>query len=122
MEKKVIKICSIIQILLSIVTYFSISSHFDADEEIFALLAHTDFIATMLRLSIYIVPGIHLLSGLYGLVFDEKKLLYIICVLEILSCALTFTFIGNSLYMFILSILGLVVSIIYFIAIVLIKK
>ena len=122
MEKKVIKICSIIQILLSIVTYFSISSHFDADEEIFALLAHTDFIATMLRLSIYIVPGIHLLCGLYGLVFDEKKLLYIICSLEILSCALTFTFIGNSLYMLILSIFGLVVAIIYFIAVVSLKK
>jgi len=109
--------------ILALVAYFSISYHFDSDKTIFKLLANTDFIATMLRLSIYVVPGIHLLAGLYGLVFDDTKILLVISVIEVISSALSFTFIGNSTYMLVLSIIASVLALIYLInVIILIKK
>lgn len=121
MNKKIIKVMSVLQIILSIVAYVSMVVHFDSDRKIFALLAHTDFVGTILRLALYIVPGIHLLSGLYGLVFSDKKILLIISIVEIISCGLTFTFIGKSSYMLILSIVSVVIAAIYLINVVLIK-
>lgn len=122
MNKKIIKVMAILQIVLSIVAYISMVVHFDNDAKVFAMLAHTDFVGTMLRLGLYIVPGIHLLSGLYGLVFSEKKILLIISIVELISCALTFTFIGKSTYMLILSIISVVIALIYLINVILIKK
>ena len=122
MGKRIVKAMSVLQIILAMVSYFSISIHFDNDAKIFGLLANTDFVATILRLSIYMVPGIHLLSGLYGLVFSDKKILLFIIAIEITSCALAFTYIGSSQYMLILSIIGLTISILYLIGTLLIKK
>lgn len=122
MNKKIIKVISILQIVLAIVAYFSITYHFNNDKSIFGLLANTDFVATMLRLSIYIVPGIHLLSGLYGLVFIDKKILLIISVVETISSALSFTFIGKSEYMLVLSIISIVLALIYLINVTLMKN
>ena len=122
MNKKIIKVMSVLQIILSIVAYVSMVIHFDSDREVYAMLAHTDFIGTMLRLGLYIVPGIHLLSGLYGLVFSEKKILLIISIVELISCALTFTFIGRSTYMLILSIVSVVIALIYLVNVLLIKN
>ena len=122
MNKKIIRVTAILQMILAIVAYFSMSYHFDNDSKIFALLANTDFVATMLRLSLYIIPGIHLLSGLYGLVFSDKKILLIICIFEIISCGLSFTFIGNSIYMLVLSIISIVLALIYLIAVISMKQ
>mgnify|MGYP003317411667 CR=1 FL=1 len=122
MGKKIVNFAGILQIILSIVAYFSMSYHFDNDKQIFALLANTDFIATMLRLSLYIIPGIHLLSGLYGLIFTNKKILFTICAFEMIASGLSFTFIGKSEYMFILSIVSCSIALIYLIGIIAIRK
>lgn len=117
MNKKIIKVMSILQIVLCLVSYFSMSYHFDRDVIVFAKLANTDFVATMLRLSLYIVPGIHLLSGLYGLVFEDKKILIVMSLFELVSCGLSFTFVGKSVYMLILNIISCSIALIYFISV-----
>lgn len=113
MNRKIIKVISVIQLVLCIVSYFSFSKHFDNDDIVFDLLANTELAATLLRLSLYVIPGIHLLSGLYGLVFSQKSALLIISIVELISCAITFVFVGNSQYILILSIIALSLSILY---------
>ena len=122
MGKRIVKVMSVLQIILAIVAYFSLSIHFENDGELFGLLANTDFLATILRLSIYMVPGIHLLSGLYGLVFSDKKILLLITIFELTSCILAFTYIGSSEYMLILSIVGVSISALYLLGVLLIKN
>ena len=122
MNRKVIKAVSVIQIFLCIVSYISMSVHFNTDYKIYALLENTDFVGTILRLSLYIVPGIHLLSGLYGLVFKDKKILLIICIFEVVSSALTFLFVSKSEYMLVLSIISLLLSLSYLTSILTIKE
>ena len=122
MNRKVIKAVSVIQIFLCIVSYISMSVHFNTDYKIYALLENTDFVGTILRLSLYIVPGIHLLSGLYGLVFKDKKILLIICIFEVVSSALSFLFVSKSEYMLVLSIVALLLSLAYLASILTIKE
>ena len=122
MNRKVIKAVSVIQIFLCIVSYISMSVHFNTDYKIYALLENTDFVGTILRLSLYIVPGIHLLSGLYGLVFKDKKILLIICIFEVISSALSFLFVSKSEYMLVLSIVALLLSLAYLASILTIKE
>lgn len=122
MGKKLVKAMSVLQIVLSIVAYISMSIHFNDDKLVFAMLAHTDVIGTLLRLSLYVIPGIHLLSGLYGLVFNDKNILLVIIIFELISCGLTFTFIGRSQYMLILSIVSCVIALIYLFGALSIKK
>ena len=113
MGKRIVKVISVLQLILCIVAYISMSIHFNEDIKVYSLLANTDFIGTMLRLSLYITPGIHLLSALYGLVFNDKKILLVICIIEIINCALSFTYIGSSQYMLTLSIISSVFAILY---------
>lgn len=113
MGKRIVKAMSIIQIVLVIVAYIAMSFHFVNDYSVFSMLADTDFVATALRVSLYAVPGMHLLSGLYGLVFSDKKILVVIGVAELISCGLSFTFVGHSQFMLILSISSCVISLLY---------
>ena len=121
MGKRIVKVMAVLQLILCIVAYVSMSIHFNADIKIYSQLANTDFVATMLRLSLYIIPGVHLLSALYGLVFNDKKILLIICIVEIISCALTFTFIGSSQYMLTLSIVSTMIAVLYLVGILITK-
>ena len=116
MNKKIIKVMAVLQMLLAIVAYISMGYHFDNDRKIYRLLANTDFVATILRLALYAVPGIHLLSGLYGLVFSDKGILTIIAIVETISCGLSFMYVGSSQYMLILSIISTLISLIYLIS------
>lgn len=122
MNRKIIKAVSIGQFILCIVSYISMVIHFDADTQIFELLEKTDFVATALRLSLYIVPGIHLLSSLYGLVFDDRTALIIIGIIELINCCLTFTFVGSSTYMLMLSAVSTLLSLIYLANVIALKK
>lgn len=122
MNKKIIKAMAILQMILCLVAYFSMSYHFNHDRVVYAMLEDTGFIATLLRLSLYIIPGIHLLSSLYGLVFDDKGMLILISIFELLACGLSFTFIGVSEYMLVLSIVSSSIALIYFIAVLTIKN
>lgn len=116
MGRKIVKAMSVLQIVLCFVAYISMSIHFNRDPIVFKMLENTDTLGTALRLALYAVPGIHLLSGLYGLVFTNKKALILINIVEIANCAITFSFIGKSVYMRVLSIVSICIAVVYFIA------
>lgn len=122
MNRKIIKVMAVMQMILAIVAYISMGYHFNNDAKIFNLLANTDFIATVLRLALYAVPGIHLLAGLYGLVFSDKGILLVIAIVEAISCGLSFLYVGSSQYMFILSIVSSSIAAIYLISALTIKQ
>lgn len=122
MNRKIIKVMAVLQMILAIVAYFSMVYHFDRDKKIFGLLANTDFIATILRLALYIVPGIHLLASLYGLVFSDKGILIVIAIVEAISCGLSFMYIGSSEYMLILSIISSSIAFIYLVCAITMKQ
>lgn len=122
MGKRIVKVMSVIQIVICFVAYFSMSIHFDNDDIVFKMLENTDFLGTFLRLSLYLIPGVHLLSGLYGLVFNDKKILIGMGIVELINSGLMFIFIGKSDYMLTLSIICSAVSLIYFICVLTIKE
>lgn len=117
MGKRIVKVMSVLQIILCLVAYFSMSIHFDNDDLVFKMLENTDFLGTFLRLSLYLIPGLHLLSGLYGLVFNDKKILIGISIVELINSGLMFIFIGRSEYMLILAIVASVIAVLYFIGV-----
>ena len=122
MGKRIVKVMSVLQIILCLVAYFSMSIHFDNDDLVFKMLENTDFLGTFLRLSLYLIPGLHLLSGLYGLVFNDKKILIGMSIVELINSGLMFIFIGRSEYMLILAIVASVIAVLYFIGVLTIKE
>ena len=122
MGKRIVKVMSVLQIILCLVAYFSMSIHFDNDDLVFKMLENTDFLGTFLRLSLYLIPGLHLLSGLYGLVFNDKKILIGMSIVELINSGLMFIFIGRSEYMLILAIAASVIAVLYFIGVLTIKE
>lgn len=122
MGKRIVKVMSVLQIILCLVAYFSMSVHFDDDAIVFKMLENTDFLGTFLRLSLYLIPGVHLLSGLYGLVFNDKKILLGMSIVELINSGLMFVFIGRSEYMLILAIVASAIALLYFIGVLAIKE
>ena len=123
MERRIVKICSIIEILLAIVIYFSINYSFGHDAIIMSLLERTDFISTLLRLTIFIIPAVHLISGLFGLVFDARYFLIYTSIVQLI-CSICFLIFlkGKSLYMFWLGITTVFVALIYLVGALLYKE
>ena len=76
--------------------YIVIANHFDNDRIIVNILSHITFESTILRLLIYIVPGINLICGLFGIVFSTKGILIFSSILEILAGILTMYFKGRN--------------------------
>ena len=113
MGKKIVNVISVIQLVLSIVAYISMSIHFNTDVKIYTMLENIDTVSTLLRLSLYAIPGIHILSGLYGLVFYEKKIIILMGFIELASCISTFSFVGSSNFMLVQSIVAVSLSLIY---------
>ena len=122
MGKRVLKVMSVLQIIICFVAYFSMSIHFDNDDLVFRMLENTDFLGTFLRLSLYLIPGVHLLSGLYGLVFNDKKILIGMSIVELINSGIMFIFVGRSDYMLILAIVTSVIALLYFIGVLTIKE
>lgn len=122
MGKRVVKVMSVLQIIICFVAYFSMSIHFDNDDLVFKMLENTDFLGTFLRLSLYLIPGVHLLSGLYGLVFNDKKILIGMGIVELINSGIMFIFVGRSDYMLILAIVTSVIALLYFIGVLTIKE
>ena len=110
MVKKLINFLSILQIIIAIVMYFTIAYLFETDKIFTRILAHTDFEATILRLLIYIIPGINLISGFFGLVFNTTKLKIFIALLEILAGYLAIYYQGKSEFMYIMGIVMIVIG------------
>ena len=74
------------------------------------ILPHTDFEATLLRLSIYIIPGINIICGLYGIVFSTNGLLLFTGILEVLAGDLTLYYKGRNELLSALGILMIVLG------------
>ena len=97
--KKIAKLITVIELFLAVIMYFVIAYHFEHDAVIMKILPGTDFYATLLRLSIYIIPGINIICAFFGIVFSTRGLLTFIGLLEILAGVLTLNFMGESMLM-----------------------
>lgn len=115
--KKLVKILSALEIILVLIMYFIIDYHFDNDKSIMKILPKTDFKATVLRLSIYIIPGINLISGIFGVTFNTRGLLSFVGLLEIFAGWLTLYYKGRSQLMNIMGIIIMVIGILYVISV-----
>lgn len=111
MNKKIAKIICISELFISIVMYFTIAYHFDNDPYILRIIPYTNFEATLLRLSIYIIPGLNILASLFGIVFSTKGILFLGASFEILGGILTLHYKGESVFMLIMGIIMLVCGI-----------
>ena len=96
MDRKILRTVAVFELVIAFIMYFAVAALFDQDGIIMHILPHTDFVATLLRLSIYIIPGINIICGLYGVVFSTNGLLVLTGVLEILAGDLTLYFKGRS--------------------------
>lgn len=120
--KKIAKLITIIELLVAVVMYFVVAYHFEHDSLIMRILPGTDFTATLLRLSIYIIPGINLICAFFGIVFSTKGLLTFVGILEILAGILTLCFKGKSLVMQNMGLLMIVMGLIYIPCVLLYRK
>ena len=110
MDRKILKTVALVELVIAFITYFTVAAHFDQDRIIMHILPHTGFEATLLRLSIYIIPGINIICGLYGIVFSTDGILLFSGVLEILAGDLTLYFKGRNELMQVLGILMIVLG------------
>ena len=74
MNKQIAKIISVLELIVAVVMYFAVAYQFDNDPIIMKILPYTDFEATLLRLSIYIIPGINIIAGFFGITFNTSSL------------------------------------------------
>lgn len=111
MTRRTLQTIAVIELILAIVMYFAIAYHYDHDLLIMRIMANTDFQATVLRLSIYIVPGLNIICCLFIAVFSTKGILCLDGLLEILGGLITLYFKGKSSFMNIAGILMIIFGI-----------
>lgn len=121
MFKKIAKFICALELIIAVVMYFLIGYHFDNDKTIMKIMTHTDFEATLLRLSIYIIPGINLIAGVFGITFATKGILCFAGLLEILNGVLTLYFKGKNELMNIMGIVMIVLGALFIICVLLIR-
>ena len=122
MMKKIAKLITVLELFVAVVMYFTVAYHFEHDAMIMKILPGTDITATLLRLSIYIIPGINIICAFFGIVFSTRGLLSFVGVLEILAGVLTLYFKGKSLMMQNMGILMIVMGLIYIPCVLLYKR
>ena len=113
MMKKIAKFITVVELIVAVVMYFTVAYHFEHDAMIMKILPGTDFTATLLRLSIYIIPGINIICAFFGIVFSTRGLLSFVGVLEIMAGVLTLYFKGKSLMMQNMGILMIVMGLVF---------
>lgn len=96
MDKRPVKLIAACELIITVIMYFAIAYHFDNDRIIMKIMTRTDFEATILRLTIYIIPGINIICGIFGTVFFTDGLLAFTGLLEIFAGWLTHYFKGGS--------------------------
>ena len=122
MRRKIVQSICVIELILAIVMYFTVAFHFENDAIINAILPSTDFEATVLRLSIYIIPGLNIVSGVFGITFATRGILFLAGILEILGGWMTLYFKGESVWMNISGWLQIAMGVIFIICILTIKE
>lgn len=106
MNRNILKVIAISELIIAIIMYFLVAYQFDNDSIIQMIMPFTDLEATLLRLSIYIIPAINIISAVFKIVFSTKGILCFASLLEILAGLLTLHFKGNNDFM---NIMGMVI-------------
>ena len=122
MNRLLAKIISVAELLIAITMYFVILYQFSNDPVIMEILPETDMEATLLRLSIYIVPGINLIAGCFGMTFDTKGVLTFVGILEILAGYMTLYFKGKSEFMHVMGIVMMVFGVLFILCVLTLRK
>ncbi|MBR4484263.1 MAG: hypothetical protein IKO97_03565 [Erysipelotrichaceae bacterium] len=121
MNKQIAKIISVLELIVAVVMYFAVAYQFDNDPIIMKILPYTDFEATLLRLSIYIIPGINIIAGFFGITINTKGILCFAGVLELLAAYLTLYFKGKSDLMNFMGIAMIVMGVLFIICVLTLK-
>ena len=121
MNKQIAKIISVLELIVAVVMNFAVAYQFDNDPIIMKILPYTDFEATLLRLSIYIIPGINIIAGFFGITFNTKGILCFAGVLELLAAYLTLYFKGKSDLMNFMGIAMIVMGVLFIICVLTLK-
>ncbi len=121
MNKQIAKIISVLELIVAVVMYFAVAYQFDNDPIIMKILPYTDFEATLLRLSIYIIPGINIIAGFFGITFNTKGILCFAGVLELLAAYLTLYFKGKSDLMNFMGIAMIIMGVLFIICVLTLK-
>ena len=121
MNRKLARVISVLELVIAIIMYFAVAFQFDNDPVIMKILPHTDFEATLLRLSIYIIPGFNIISGLFGTTFNTKGILVFAGILELLAGHLTLYFKGKSELMNVMGIVMIVIGIVFILCVLTLK-
>ena len=111
--KKLMRLIAIASFVLSIVLFLAMSIHFDSDPVIFEMLENDDVISTLHRLSIYFIPGMCMIGGMFALVFSTKKILITMAIAQIVTAYLLNIYVGKSVFMFAMFIVYMAVSRLY---------
>ena len=111
MNKNVLKVIAISEFIIALIMYFLIAYQFDNDAFIQEIMPHTNLEATLLRLSIYIIPAISIISSIFKIVFSSKGILCFAALLQILAGILTLYFKGDNSFMNFMGILIIVLAI-----------
>ncbi|MBR2787752.1 MAG: hypothetical protein IKD94_01185 [Erysipelotrichaceae bacterium] len=122
MNKTLAKIISVLELIIAIIMYFAVAYQFDNDKVIMKILPNTDFEATLLRLSIYIIPGINIISGLFGMTFNTKGILCFAGILELLAAYLTLYYKGKSDLMNVMGIVMIVLAALFILCVLTLKN
>ncbi len=122
MNKTLAKNIPVLELIIAVIMYFAVAYQFDNDPDIMKILPNTDFEATLLRLSIYIIPGINIISGLFGMTFNTKGILCFSGVLELLAAHLTLYFKGKSDLMNVMGNVMIVLGVLFILCVLTMKK
>ncbi|MBO7676795.1 MAG: hypothetical protein J6S49_04710 [Erysipelotrichaceae bacterium] len=121
MKRNIVKGICIAELLIAIVMYFVVAYQFDNDAIINEMLPSTDFEANLLRLSIYIIPGLNIVSGVFGITFATRGILVFAGILEILGGIMTLHYQGNNSFMNAMGITMIVMGVVFIFCILTIK-
>ena len=121
MRRSIVKAICVVELLIAIVMYFIVAYQFDHDAIINDMLPSTDFEANLLRLSIYIIPGLNIVSGVFGITFCTRGILVFAGLLEVLGGMITLHYRGNNSFMNFMGYLMIAMGIIFIICILTIK-
>ena len=121
MSRKIAGFISVCELIMAIVMYFAIAYHFDNDPSMLPILANINFEATLLRLMIYIVPGINIICGLFGIVFTAKGLLIFTELWEIAAGILVYLYRGQNAFIGAMAITMIVMGILFIICVIFAK-
>ena len=122
MNRNIAKTISVLELIAAVIMYFAVAYQFDNDPVIMKILPYPDFEATLLRLSIYIIPGINIIAGIFGITFNTKGILCFAGVLELLAAYLTLYFKGKSDLMNVMGIVMIVFGVLFIICVLTLKS